>query len=76
MSSLIVGHRMVSKVDNLRLYESPSWEDKDVTGIVNVGESFIIDTEIIVNGSKQYKVHDSKNMTFYITASTSYIKIK
>ncbi|PEM33438.1 N-acetylmuramoyl-L-alanine amidase [Bacillus pseudomycoides] len=76
MSSSIVGHRLVSKVDNLRFYDSPSWEDKDVAGVVNIGEGFIIDTEIIVNGSKQYKVHNSKNMTFYITASSSYIEVK
>ncbi|MED4653057.1 N-acetylmuramoyl-L-alanine amidase [Bacillus pseudomycoides] len=76
MSSSIVGHRIVSKVDNLRFYGSPSWEDKDVAGVVNIGEGFIIDTEIIVNDSKQYKVHNSKNMTFYITASSSYIEVK
>ncbi|PEJ28455.1 N-acetylmuramoyl-L-alanine amidase [Bacillus pseudomycoides] len=76
VSSSIVGHRILSKVDNLRFYKSPSWEDKDVAGVVNVGEGFIIDAEIMVNGSKQYKVHNSKNMTFYITASSSYIKVK
>ncbi len=76
VSSSIVGHRVLSKVDNLRFYKSPSWEDKDVAGVVNVGEGFIIDAEIMVNGSKQYKVHNSKNMTFYITASPSYITIK
>ncbi|KEK24723.1 N-acetylmuramoyl-L-alanine amidase [Bacillus gaemokensis] len=76
VDSSIVGHRIISKVDNLRFYSSPSWEDKDVAGVVNAGECFIIDAEIMVNGSKQYKVHNSKNMTFYITASSSYIEVK
>ncbi|ANS46156.1 bifunctional autolysin [Bacillus thuringiensis] len=36
--SAIVGKRVVSKVNNLRFYHSPSWQDKDVAGIVKKGK--------------------------------------
>ncbi|MGY4556830.1 hypothetical protein ACVW18_003136 [Bacillus thuringiensis] len=64
----IAGQRVVSKVDNLRFYDAPSWQDKDVAGTVNEGEGLIIDIKVSVNGSPQNKVHNSKGKTFYITA--------
>lgn len=72
----IVGKRVVSKVDNLRFYESPSWHDKDVAGSVGGGLGFTIDAKIIVNGSYQYKVHNSHWQVFYITASDTYVNVR
>ncbi|WP_442852732.1 N-acetylmuramoyl-L-alanine amidase [Bacillus sp. UNC437CL72CviS29] len=72
----IAGKRVVSKVDNLRFYDSPSWQDKDVAGTLDVGLGFAIDEKVTVNGSSQYKVHNSKGNTFYITASNSYVNVR
>ncbi|EEM17135.1 N-acetylmuramoyl-L-alanine amidase family 2 [Bacillus pseudomycoides DSM 12442] len=69
----IVGKRVVSKVDNLRFYDSPSWQNKDVAGILYAGLGFTIDVKVKVNESPQYKVHNSKGITYYITASESYV---
>ncbi|MEE3946211.1 N-acetylmuramoyl-L-alanine amidase [Bacillus wiedmannii] len=71
-----VGKRVVAKVDNLRFYESPSWHDKDVAGSVGGGLGFTIDAKIIVNGSYQYKVHNSHWQVFYITASDTYVNVR
>ncbi|WP_243526515.1 N-acetylmuramoyl-L-alanine amidase [Bacillus pseudomycoides] len=72
----IVGKRVVSKVDNLRFYDSPSWQDKYVVGTVDAGLSFTIDAKVTVNGSPQYKVHNSKGKTYYITANKAYVHVK
>ena len=39
----IVGKRVVAKVDSLRFYNSPSWQDSAVAGTVDAGEGFTID---------------------------------
>ncbi|EEM17180.1 MULTISPECIES: peptidoglycan recognition protein family protein [Bacillus] len=56
----VVGKRVVAKVDNLRFYDSASWADKDVAGTLDAGLGFAIDAKVTVNGSTQYKVHNSK----------------
>ncbi|HHT7112202.1 TPA: N-acetylmuramoyl-L-alanine amidase [Bacillus cereus] len=76
VDSSIVGKRVVSKVNNLRFYDAPSWQDKDVAGSVDVGLGFTIDAKVSVNGSPQYKVHNSKGKTYYITASEAYVYVK
>ncbi|HDR7363132.1 TPA: N-acetylmuramoyl-L-alanine amidase [Bacillus toyonensis] len=76
VDSSIVGKRVVSKVDNLRFYDSPSWQDIDVVGSVDVGLGFIIDAKVTVNGSPQYKVHNSKGKTYYVTANEAYVYVK
>ncbi|HDX9660593.1 TPA: N-acetylmuramoyl-L-alanine amidase [Bacillus toyonensis] len=75
VDSSIVGKRVVSKVNNLRFYDAPSWQDKDVAGSVDVGLGFTIDAKVTVNGSPQYKVHNSKGKTYYVTANEFYISI-
>nr|WP_277818489.1 N-acetylmuramoyl-L-alanine amidase [Bacillus sp. TL12] len=60
----------------LRFYDSPSWQDKDVAGTVDTGLGFIIDAKVTINGSTQYKVHNSKGNTYYITASNAYVNVK
>ncbi|OOR18174.1 MULTISPECIES: N-acetylmuramoyl-L-alanine amidase [Bacillus cereus group] len=76
VDSSIVGKRVVSKVDNLRFYDAPSWQDKDVAGSVDVGLGFTIDAKVIVNGSPQYKVHNSNGKTYYVTANEAYVYVK
>ncbi|HDR6758304.1 N-acetylmuramoyl-L-alanine amidase [Bacillus cereus group sp. MYBK249-1] len=72
----VIGKKVISKVNNLRFYDSPSWQDKDVAGIVNMGLGFIIDAKVIVNNSPQYRVHNSKGKTYYITANEAYVYVK
>ncbi|MGN4667012.1 N-acetylmuramoyl-L-alanine amidase [Bacillus cereus group sp. MYBK234-1] len=76
VDSSIVGKRVVSKVNNLRFYDVPSWQDKNVVGSVDVGLGFTIDAKVSVNGSPQYKVHNSKGKTYYITANEAYVYVK
>lgn len=76
VDSSIIGKRVVSKVDNLRFYESPSWQDKDVAGSVDEGLGFTIDAKIIVNGSYQYKVHNSRWKTYNVTANEAYVYVE
>lgn len=71
-----VGKRVVSKVNNLRFYDTPSWQDKAVAGTVDASLGFTIDKKFIVNGSSQYKVHNSLKQTFYITANSAYVFVK
>ncbi|EJQ96051.1 hypothetical protein IGW_01238 [Bacillus cereus ISP3191] len=75
-ASTMTGKRVISKVDNLRFYESPSWQDKDVAGTVDVGLGFTIDAKVSVNGFSQYKVHNSKGKTYYLTANEVYVYVK
>ncbi|MBG9510507.1 N-acetylmuramoyl-L-alanine amidase [Bacillus thuringiensis] len=74
--SFIVGKRVISKVDNLRFYYSPSWQDKDVAGTVDEGEGFIMDKKVSLNGFPQYRVHNSKGRTYYVTANAAYVYVK
>ncbi|ASN69606.1 N-acetylmuramoyl-L-alanine amidase [Bacillus paranthracis] len=76
VDSSIVGKRVVSKVNNLRFYDTPSWQDKDVAGTVDAGLGFTIDAKVNVNGSSQYKVHNSKGKTYYVTANEAYVYVK
>ncbi|MGX5570983.1 N-acetylmuramoyl-L-alanine amidase [Bacillus toyonensis] len=76
VDSSIVGKRVVSKVDNLRFYEKPSWNDKDVAGTVDEGYGFTVDDKIMVDGSPQYKVHNSKRQAIYITANEACVYVK
>ncbi|MES5944009.1 N-acetylmuramoyl-L-alanine amidase [Bacillus cereus group sp. MG6] len=74
-TSTVAGKRVISKVDNLRFYESPSWQDKDVVGTVDEGLGFTIIDKVSVDGSPQYKVKNSKSSVFYITASSTYVEV-
>jgi len=71
----LAGKRVESKVDGLRFYSKPSWADADVAGTVNTGEGFTIDAKVDVGGSPQYKVHNSRGVTYYITASPTYVNV-
>ncbi|MED1089733.1 N-acetylmuramoyl-L-alanine amidase [Bacillus paramycoides] len=75
-SSSVEGKRVVSKVNNLRFYDAPSWQDKDVAGSVDAGLGFTIDAKVSVNGSTQYKVHNSNGKAYYVTANEAYVYVK
>ncbi|PEP60037.1 N-acetylmuramoyl-L-alanine amidase [Bacillus pseudomycoides] len=76
VDSSIVGKRVVSKVDNLRFYDSSSWQDKDVAGTVDTGLGFKFIDKVSVNGSPQYKVQNDRDNVYYITASPYYVQVK
>ncbi len=63
-------------MDNLRFYDAPSWQDKDVVGSVDVGLGFTIDAKVSVNVSSQYKVHNSRGSIYYVTANEAYVSVK
>ncbi|MEI3616386.1 N-acetylmuramoyl-L-alanine amidase, partial [Bacillus thuringiensis] len=75
-SSSVKGKRVVSKVDNLRFYDTPSWQDEDVAGTLDAGEGFMRDEKVIVDGSPQVKVHNSKGRTYYMTSSEAFVYVK
>lgn len=71
-----VGMRVESKVNNLRYYSKPSWDDKDVVGHVDKGIGFPkITAKYKVEDGYQYQVQNSKGNTYYITASTKYVDV-
>ncbi|HDW3058632.1 TPA: N-acetylmuramoyl-L-alanine amidase [Bacillus cereus] len=72
----VVGKRVVSKVDNLRFYDTPSWQDSAVAGTLDEGEGFTIDEQVIVDGSPQFKVHNSKGRTYYVTTNEGCVYVK
>lgn len=63
-------------MDNLRFYDSASWSDKDVAGTVDEGLGFVIDAKVTVNESAQYKVHNSRGITSYVTTNEAYVYMK
>lgn len=60
----------------LRFYNKPSWQDQDVFGYLTKGQGFPTMVEKIKVGTgHQYKVKNSKGATFYVTASSQYVKL-
>ncbi|MGH0930408.1 hypothetical protein ACU80C_06000 [Bacillus mycoides] len=47
-----------------------------MAGTLDAGLGFTIDAKVTVNGSTQYKVHNSKGNTYYITASDAYVNVR
>ncbi|WP_123032255.1 N-acetylmuramoyl-L-alanine amidase [Bacillus sp. TYF-LIM-B05] len=75
-SSNAASGSLKSKVNGLRFYAKPSWEDKDVVGTVNKGIGFpTVVEKIRVGRAYQYKVKNSKGATYYITASDKYVEV-
>ncbi|MCZ0701785.1 N-acetylmuramoyl-L-alanine amidase [Natronobacillus azotifigens] len=71
-----IGRRVESKVDQLRYYATPSWEDKALVNTINKGVGFpkIID-RISVGKGHQYQVMNSNGETYYITAHEKYVRV-
>lgn len=75
-SSTAASCSLKSKVNGLRFYSKPSWEDRDVVGTVNKGYGFpTVVEEVKVGSAYQYKVKNSKGATYYITASDKYVEV-
>ncbi|WP_309507397.1 N-acetylmuramoyl-L-alanine amidase family protein [Sediminibacillus dalangtanensis] len=70
------GHRVESKVNNLRFYNRPSWSDAHVVNTIDKGIGFpeILD-KVKVGRSYQYKVKNSKGSIYYLTANPSYVRV-
>ncbi|MGE0994881.1 N-acetylmuramoyl-L-alanine amidase, partial [Bacillus sp. GMa5/2] len=75
VASSIVGKWVVSKVNNLRFYDSPSWQDEDIAGTLDAGEGFAIDGEVSVEGYLQYKVYNTKGYIYYLTINRKYVNV-
>ncbi|MHB0803635.1 N-acetylmuramoyl-L-alanine amidase, partial [Bacillus thuringiensis] len=54
----------------------PSWQDSAVAGTLDAGEGFTIDEKVSVNGFTQFKVHNSKGRTYYMTSNEAYVYVK
>ncbi|MEM5592707.1 hypothetical protein AAHH67_15055 [Niallia circulans] len=63
--------------DGVNFYSKASWDKKYKVGVVTKGLGFptIVD-KIKVDGSDMYKVKNSKGATYYITASSKYVKVE
>ncbi|PDZ36514.1 N-acetylmuramoyl-L-alanine amidase [Bacillus cereus] len=72
----VVGKRVVSKVNDLNFYTKATWNKSYLAGTVDAGLGFTIDAKVDVNGYPQYKAHNSKGNTYYITASPTYVNVK
>lgn len=75
-SANVVGKRVVSKVNDLNFYTKATWGKSYLAGTVGTGLGFTIDAKVDVNGSPQYRVHNSKGNTYYITASPTYVNVR
>ncbi len=65
-----------SKVKDLNFYTKATWNKSYVAGTVDTGLGFAIDAKVDVNGSPQYRVHNSKGKTFPIKASDKYVNVR
>ncbi|KFN03050.1 N-acetylmuramoyl-L-alanine amidase [Bacillus clarus] len=72
----VTGKRVVSKVNDLNFYTKATWDNSYVAGTVDAGFGFTIDARVNVDGYPQYRVHNSKGVTYYITASDVYVNVK
>ncbi|UDW00853.1 N-acetylmuramoyl-L-alanine amidase [Bacillus cereus] len=72
----VLGKRVVSKVNDLNFYTKATWNRSYLAGTVDAGLGFTIDVKVDVNGYPQYKAHNSKGHTYYITASPTYVNVK
>ncbi|MGH1326226.1 N-acetylmuramoyl-L-alanine amidase [Bacillus pretiosus] len=72
----VVGKRVVSKVNDLNFYTKATWDKSYLAGTVDAGLGFTIDAKVDVNGSPQYKVHNSKGNMYYITANDAYVDVR
>ncbi|WP_330948909.1 peptidoglycan recognition protein family protein [Virgibacillus sp. MG-45] len=61
----------------LRFYNKASWSDAHVAGYLKKGYGFpTIVSKVKVGKGYQYKVKNSKGATYYVTASSKYIKVE
>nr|WP_313895168.1 N-acetylmuramoyl-L-alanine amidase [Bacillus cereus group sp. BfR-BA-01383] len=60
---------------NIHFRDTSSRQDKDVAVTVDGDLGFTIDAKIMVSGSPQYKVHNSRGKTYFINASSIYVVV-
>lgn len=75
--SVFKGRRLMSIYDgNLRFYNSPSWKDDALYGVMTLGQTFteILD-KVTVGTGEQYKVRNAKGQIFYVTASPTFVRL-
>ncbi|VXB28004.1 N-acetylmuramoyl-L-alanine amidase BlyA (fragment) [Bacillus sp. 349Y] len=66
-----------SKVNDLRYYSKPSWNDKHVAGRLPKGYGFPQAVrKVRVDDAWQYEVKNSKGETYYVTASSKYVTVE
>jgi N-acetylmuramoyl-L-alanine amidase len=66
-----------SRVDGLRFYSEPSWEDKYVVGHLQKGYGFPTAVrKVRVDDAWQYEVKNSEGETYYLTASNEYVTVE
>jgi N-acetylmuramoyl-L-alanine amidase len=66
-----------AKVDGLRYYSRPSWNDKDVAGHLPKGYGFPQAVrKVRVDDAWQYEVKNSRGETYYLTASDKYVTVE
>ncbi|WP_181349058.1 N-acetylmuramoyl-L-alanine amidase family protein [Thalassobacillus sp. CUG 92003] len=72
-----IGHRVESIYKGaLRFYTEPSWKDQHVAGYLYEGYGFpTILSKITVGNGEQYKVKNSRNDIYYVTASPKFVKV-
>ncbi|PEE81788.1 N-acetylmuramoyl-L-alanine amidase [Bacillus toyonensis] len=66
----------MSKVNDLNFYTKATWNKSYIAGTVSTGLGFVIDAKVDVNGSPQYRVHNSKGNMYYITANPTYVNVR
>jgi len=64
---------LISKFKNMHFYDALSWQDKDGASFIDAGGGFTIDRMLNVNGSLQFKVHNSIGEIYYITVNEAYL---
>ncbi|MGX1263000.1 N-acetylmuramoyl-L-alanine amidase [Rossellomorea marisflavi] len=66
-----------SKVNELRYYSKPSWDDKHVAGRLPKGYGFPQAVrKVRVEDAWQYEVKNSNGETYYVTASSKYVTVE
>lgn len=56
---MLIKFFLISGISNMHFYDALSWQDKDGASFIDAGGGFTIDRMLNVNGSLQFKVHNS-----------------
>jgi LysM repeat protein len=70
-----VGKRLEAR-KTVRFYSKASWEDAHVAGYLEANYGFTIVSRIMVQGSYQYQVKNSRGAIFYITANDDFVAVE
>lgn len=68
------GKRLESRVDGLRFYDSPRWDNP--TGTFDAGEGFVIEGTTSAGDSTWYRVRNSRGAgPYYVTTHGKYVRV-